>query len=181
MKNLTIITGHESRSNYLDNLTEDALDEVQSELLNDWIEYIYGNLNTEEVSLWHLKPFLNDMLVAKPGQLIVRQFPDAFMSPQEISKLCSLICSVSRKGVKIVIETHSDHIINGVLVGIRTYYNTKKENRILRGISHEDVEILFYTPHKVFSIELQENGGLTNVPEGFFDQTIKDNEYILGL
>ena len=81
----------------------------------------------------------------------------------------------------ITILTHSNHIINGICVACRRYYNdTMKGLETKRGISNEDVSIYFFNEEST-KINLQPNGGMGGNPDGFFEQIIIDNELILGL
>jgi predicted ATPase len=76
--------------------------------------------------------------------------------------------------VQVVVETHSDHLLNGVRLAV-------KENLI----SPDDVLFHFFTREVetgdafVQSPAVLKNGRLSNWPEGFFDQWDKDVDALL--
>ena len=61
-------------------------------------------------------PIIVAILSAQPGALIIIENPEAHLHPSGIAKLTELICLAAQAGIQIIIETHSDHIINGILV-----------------------------------------------------------------
>jgi predicted ATPase len=78
-----------------------------------------------------------------------------------------LIAKVAMNDVQIIIETHSDHIINGIRVAI-------KEQQL-----NKDKVVLFYFEKiitnneqysKVTKIELDKNGTLSEYPENLLDE-----------
>ena len=77
-------------------------------------------------------------------------------------------------------ETHSDHIINGILV------NCKKFEKESKGISRDNVSMIFFerdeTNHssKVSKILIEEEGTVRYTPKGFFDQFTIDRKYLMG-
>jgi predicted ATPase len=107
------------------------------------------------------------LLAARPGELIIIENPESHIHPKGQAKLGELIALVARNDVQIIIETHSDHILNGIRVAV-------KEDPKLK-----DRTILFYfnkiiTPNeqysKVTNIEIDRNGTLSEYPEGLLDE-----------
>ena len=72
------------------------------------------------------------LLTARPGELIIIENPESHIHPRGQAELGRLIALVAQNDVQLIIETHSDHIVNGVRVGV-------KENPELK-----DRTILFY-------------------------------------
>lgn len=120
------------------------------------------------------------LLSAKPGALIILENPEAHLHPQAQSEIANLISLVAERGVQVIIETHSDHIINGVLVNCK-----RKENNEL-GINKEKVTIYYiggkdeYHSAIVEKISVLENGKIDKQPRGFFDRTQEDSMYLAG-
>ncbi|NJO02817.1 MAG: DUF3696 domain-containing protein [Bacteroidia bacterium] len=79
-----------------------------------------------------------------------------------------------------MVETHSDHILNGILVAI------KKHKLGEPGIAHDQVRIYYFdrdeTQHatRVTPVPVQEGGRIKRPPSGFFDQISKDREFLMG-
>jgi predicted ATPase len=120
------------------------------------------------------------LLSAKPGALIILENPEAHLHPQAQSEIANLISLVAERGVQVIVETHSDHIINGVLV------NCKKKERGERGIDREKVSIYYIGGKDEFhsaiidKIEVLENGRINKQPDGFFDKAEQDLMYLAG-
>lgn len=107
------------------------------------------------------------LLASRPGELIIIESPESHIHPRGQAELGKLIALTAQNDVQLIIETHSDHIINGVRVAI-------KENPQLKN----DV-ILFYFDKmvteteqyaKITDIEIDENGTLSDYPENLLDE-----------
>lgn len=107
------------------------------------------------------------LLSAKPGALLIIENPESHIHPKGQAKLGELIALVVQNDVQIIIETHSDHIVNGIRVGI-------KEEKLSK-----DKAILFYFKKiveeqeqysAITDIVLDKNGTLSEEPEGLLDE-----------
>lgn len=107
------------------------------------------------------------LLSAKPGGLLIIENPESHIHPRGQAELGKLIALVAQNDVQLVIETHSDHIVNGIRVGI-------KEKPVLEGRS-----ILFYFEKvvtdneqysKITNIEIDKNGTLSEYPANLLDE-----------
>ncbi len=126
-------------------------------------------------------PIIIALLSAQAGDLLIIENPESHLHPKGQSKLAELMCLAAQNGVQIFCETHSDHIVNGVRVGI---IKNKKENVA------ENVKIFYFTKNndatsQVFDIPITE-GARLKVKElrkkditGFFDQIDTDLSIIL--
>ncbi len=125
--------------------------------------------------LSYVLPILVAILSAEKDSLILIENPEAHIHPYGISKLTELICLASQAGIQIIVETHSDHVINGVLVQSKN--NEEDESK---GINRENVKIYHFTrneeEHRTISNELLilEGGRIFKRIDGFFDQIGKD-------
>jgi predicted ATPase len=107
------------------------------------------------------------LLKAKPSDLIIIENPESHVHPRGQAELGRLISLVAQNNVQVIIETHSDHILNGIRVGV-------KENPNLM-----DKTILFYF-EKIFSdteqyskitnIEINERGELSEYPKNLLEE-----------
>ena len=73
-------------------------------------------------------PVITALLSAKPGALILIENPEAHLHPDGQAELARLMCLVAQRGIQVIVETHSDHIINGVLVNCKRF---EKEGRTI--------------------------------------------------
>jgi predicted ATPase len=148
-------------------------------------KYGVGDTYTEEFTpenvgfgVSYTLPIVVALLAAKKDSLILIENPEAHLHPKGQAKLAELMCLAAQNGVQIFCETHSDHIINGILVSVYEHYKDKRDNQDkLRGISNENVNITFFdrnaTEHisEVITIKLSETGRFVDKkPTNFFDQ-----------
>lgn len=100
---------------------------------------------------------------------VIIENPEAHLHPSAQSKLGKFLAKMAYAGVQIIIETHSDHIINGIRIAIKN-----------KEISNDDVIFNSFSKGEelgenfVEEISIDENGRLNKWPEGFFDQYEKD-------
>ncbi|MGH4016463.1 MAG: DUF3696 domain-containing protein [Pseudonocardiaceae bacterium] len=106
------------------------------------------------------------LLAPENGVLLVEN-PEAHLHPAGQSRLGRFLARVAGSGVQVVIETHSDHTVNGVRLAVAEEQT----------IDSQDVIVHFFGKagdgHPV-SIDLTEHGRLSAWPEGFFDQIETD-------
>lgn len=57
-------------------------------------------------------------LGAESDSVIIIENPEIHLHPKAQSKLCEFLYFVSQSGRQLFIETHSDHIFNGLRVGV---------------------------------------------------------------
>lgn len=107
------------------------------------------------------------LLSARPGELIIIENPESHIHPRGQAELGRLIALVADNDVQIIIETHSDHIINGIRVAV-------KEKEICK-----DKVIIYYFKKEVKSdeqysmitnIEIDKNGELSDYPKDMLDE-----------
>lgn len=115
------------------------------------------------------------ILAARKGDLLLIENPEAHLHPKGQSKLAELICLAAQSGIQLIIESHSDHIFNG----LRKSIFSKK-------IGNEKVKTYFFKTNElnttvVDEIKLSEMGRITNPVRDFFDQFDNDLDELIGL
>lgn len=100
-------------------------------------------------------------LSMESGILIVEN-PEAHLHPQAQLRLTELLAKVSEGDVQILIETHSEHIVNGFRI-----YALRKNFKL----ASEDLSIYFFdADYSIKHLSVESNGRIKNWPKGFFDQ-----------
>jgi len=109
-------------------------------------------------------PIIVGALVAPAGSLLIVENPEAHLHPAGQSQIGMFLARVAAAGVQVVIETHSDHVVNGIRRMVR--------NQTLRP---EQVAISFFNDmSRIVTPRIYEDGGIDPWPDGFFDQIEKD-------
>ncbi|NES24399.1 MAG: DUF3696 domain-containing protein, partial [Symploca sp. SIO3E6] len=118
-------------------------------------------------------PIVVSGLIAKPGEILIVENPEAHLHPKAQSRLAQFLAKVSSCGVQVFIESHSDHILNALRIAV-----------LDKVLNHEDLKILYFqhkTESPVVEIPVQPDGSIEEWPEGFFDQMDKDFERLFGI
>ncbi len=141
------------------------------------LEYAYkqpnfGNTNNfkpENVGfgISYVLPVVTALLAIKPGQLLIIENPESHIHPRGQAELGKLIALAAMNDVQIIIETHSDHILNGIRVAV-------KENNLLK----DDIILFYFDKNitdseqysKITDIEIDKNGSLSEYPDNLLDE-----------
>ncbi len=120
-------------------------------------------------------PIVVAALHATKDSIVLIENPESHIHPDGQAKLMELICKAAKAGVQFIIETHSDHIINGLLVATKQGL-----------IEPDDSKVYFFdrniASHATESIHLPilPGGKIRKPPKGFFDRLDKDMETLMG-
>jgi predicted ATPase len=110
-------------------------------------------------------PIVTACLSAPTGSLLLLENPEAHLHPRGQAALGTLIAKCAGDGVQILVETHSDHILNGIRLAVKH-----------GAIPNVDVGLHHFTRDTGTGDSYFEtptilpNGELTAWPEGFFDE-----------
>ncbi len=135
-------------------------------------QYEYGDNTTSNYSslnvgfgLTYVLPVIVLILKSKPGDFIIIENPESHLHPAGQSKIAEMCAIAANNGVQIIVETHSDHFLNGVRVATK--------NKI---ITPEKSQIYFFEKEKnglntiPRSINIDVDGKLSDWPKSFFDE-----------
>ncbi len=110
-------------------------------------------------------PILVALLSAKAGDLIIIENPEIHLHPKGQSRIGMLMAYAAQAGVQIIVETHSDHVLNGIRVAA-----------FERKIEAEKIQISFFSRSiddeetQIHKIQVTQNGRLGDYPEGLLDE-----------
>jgi len=121
-------------------------------------------------------PVITAILSAKKGDLLIIENPESHLHPQGQAKLGELIGRAANDGVQLIIESHSDHLFNGIRVAVK--------NQL---ISSDDVSIFYFVRDqnslehttKIEQPIIDSNGRISHKPTGFFDEYSKQLDELI--
>jgi predicted ATPase len=110
-------------------------------------------------------PIVVAILSARPGDLVVIDSPEAHLHPRAQVALTRLLVSSAATNVQVIVETHSDHVLNAVRVAVH------------RGeIRRRGVRVHFFDradlsePPRRQEVSIDRRGRFDGRPNGFFDE-----------
>lgn len=113
----------------------------------------------------YVLPIITTMLLAERGAKVFVENPEAHLHPGAQSRLIEFLIKYStEKEIQLFIETHSDHIINGLRIAVSKEKLDKQKAHII----HFNRK-LFQSP-EVYQIKIDGKGNLSDYPEGFMDE-----------
>jgi predicted ATPase len=113
------------------------------------------------------------ILSSVENSLLIVENPEAHLHPYGQSNIGKFLALLAACGVQVVVETHSEHVINGARLQLATMGQTDQMavNFFSFASNQLDVE----------QIGLNTHGELESWPKGFFDQSKTDLRELLGL
>ncbi len=128
------------------------------------------NLELGQVGLGlsQILPILTLGLCSEPGDIVIVESPEIHLHPAAQHRLCEFFVQLARAGRQVVLETHSDHIVNAVRLAAKRGANDG-------GLTPEMIAVHFFHQQGdktgVERLHLDELGRFDRWPNGFFDQT----------
>lgn len=127
--------------------------------------------------LSHILPIITACLVAEAGNVLLIENPEVHLHPAGQAMVGHFLALAAASGVQVLLETHSDHVLNGVRRAVRDGMLTPDQAKIHFFMPRPQTE---KAPPQVTTITVNEKGGLDAWPEGFFDQFDKDLSFLTG-
>jgi predicted ATPase len=123
-------------------------------------------------------PIIVSCLLAEKDRIIIIENPEAHLHPSAQSKMGYFLGVMANAGISIIVETHSDHIINGIQIAVakKAIENHKVTINFFAYENRTKVELALdnflgnKTQPLIKSIEINAKGELSEWPLGFFDQ-----------
>ena len=121
-------------------------------------------------------PVITELLRSEAPSVFLLQQPEVHLHPKAQAALGSLFCEIAGRNRQIVVETHSDHLIDRVLTDIRDGRGRVKA---------VDVSILFFERRgldvHVHSLKVDEEGNVMDEPDSYRDFFMQEMQRSLGL
>lgn len=106
-------------------------------------------------------PVLVALIAAEPGELVYLEQPEVHLHPRAQSVLADLLAQAASRGVRVIVETHSELLLLGMLTCI-VESRIRPEDVILHWFQRNAAGVT-----KVTSREPDENGSFGDWPEDF--------------
>ena len=128
--------------------------------------------------LTQVLPIMVAALSANRDDLLLIENPEVHLHPAGQAAMGEFLAIVASAGVQVMIETHSDHVLNGIRRAVKNHT-----------LPSEDVALHFFRPRRedlpgdkpqVQSPILDAAGNIDSWPQGFFDQFDRDMNYFAG-
>ncbi|MGM9534900.1 MAG: DUF3696 domain-containing protein [Intestinibacter sp.] len=193
---------NKNREKILDeNMVKDSTSLTLDYSVNYWFEYIIGGkvaiedikqtdrikalfmskngrgVRTKNIGsgLSYLISIVIMCLSLEENETLIIENPEIHLHPKAQSRLIEFFIFISKANRQLIIETHSDHIFNGVRAGIAN-----------NEIALDDVSINFLSLDDRYCtvnnrIEIGKRGSIKNCPTDLFDQFDIDLDRMLGL
>jgi predicted ATPase len=139
------------------------------------------NLTSEPVrptnfgfGITYVLPVLTATLAARQGSTLLIENPEAHLHPRGQVIMGDLLTRAAAGGVQVIVETHSDHVLNGTRIAVH------------RGIIEPEMVWLHYFQRPrgsatttLESPRIDRNGRIDVWPDGFFDEWSKSLDELL--
>ena len=113
-------------------------------------------------------PIIVALLRARENDLLIFENPEAHLHPAAQVELGKLMALASGRGVQIIIESHSDHILNSLRLARKEGIISQKDLNMIfvqRDFgAGDDTEVTY-----IDEIQITDEGKLNDRPKNFFD------------
>jgi hypothetical protein BACCOPRO_00147 len=140
----------------------------------DYLQFYLDSANTTDgfrpsnvgFGYSYVLPIITTLLFAEKGAKVFIENPEAHLHPGAQSRLIEFLVKYAvEKDIQLFIETHSDHIINGLRIAVSEKLLDRKDAHIIH-FNREDSK----SSPIVSQIKIDGNGNLSDYPQGFMDE-----------
>ena len=121
-------------------------------------------------------PVITEVLRPDTPSMFLLQQPEVHLHPSAQAALGSLFCHTAALGRRLVIETHSDHLLDRVRMDVRDGTTS---------LTPDDVSILFFEPGeldvRIHSLRLDDQGNVLDAPDSYRRFFMQEMTRSLGL
>ena len=182
-----------------DNVITERSSRTFSGQLNYWLKKLTGygiqvRLEGSEYKVWYIGTggkeihphhvgtgvsFITGVLIAGlasciNGGLLIVENPEIHLHPSAQADMIDFLAMVSSAGSQVLVETHSDHLFNGIR---RLLRQREIDGKIVRVFNFRRADI---GTSVIRNVLLNQYGGIVNDEPGLFDQFDKDLEALIG-
>lgn len=145
----------------------EEINELVSILCEEYFSGINVNITDMGFGTSQVLPIILEGYFIKRGSTFIIEQPEIHLHPKAQSKLGDLFIDIAKQNKNLIIETHSEHLIRRI------------QRRIAENvISCKDVAFYYVIigdeGSEIKSLEINNNGYIKNIPEGFFDESYSE-------
>lgn len=126
--------------------------------------------------LTYVLPVVTALLMSERGSMVIVENPESHLHPAGQSKIGLLCALAANAGIQVILESHSDHVLNGIRVAV-------KQNKI----KAEDTSIYYFQRDRTLAVHeseiiplyIDEKGRIDEWPKGFMDEWEKQLDELL--
>lgn len=124
----------------------------------------------------YVLPIIVGGLLAEKGTMLIVENPEVHLHPSAQSKIGIFLAVVASSGVQVILETHSEHIINGIrIASLQKRIDTRKLS-----INYFNLDDDLKTT-RIEHIQITAKADLSKWPKGFLDQEQNDLRELITL
>jgi predicted ATPase len=113
-------------------------------------------------------PIIVALLSLPKDGLVLLENPEAHLHPKGQTQMGKLMAQVAAAGTQVIVETHSDHILEGIQLAVFEG-QLKPEQTCFHYFDFDEQGLV-----KKATPKINEQGRLDNWPSGFFDESINN-------
>ena len=121
-------------------------------------------------------PILTETLRPDASDLFLFQQPEVHLHPSAQAALGTLFCEIAASGKQLVVETHSDHLLDRIRMDVRDAKT---------GLAPEDVCVLFFERNdlavRIHTLGFDRNGNVLDAPLGYRQFFMDETRRSIGL
>ena len=107
-------------------------------------------------------PVVTELLRSDDPDMFLLQQPEVHLHPSAQAAMGSLFCQLATPNRQLIVETHSDHLMNRILADVRDGVS---------GLKAEDISILFFERREldivIHSLQLDKEGNVRHAPDTY--------------
>lgn len=139
-------------------------------MIRNSVQSDFGLSTNVGYGISYLLPIIVTGLIASKNSIIIVENPEAHLHPAAQSQIGKFLAMVASTGTRVVVETHSDHLVNGI------QYFAVCNNEFINSVVINNFSIAYNSNPKqgyvkINRIGLKEDGDFSSWPLGFMDQS----------
>jgi predicted ATPase len=117
--------------------------------------------------LTYVLPVVTAILSARSGDLLLIENPESHLHPAGQSLVAKLVAIAAENDVQIIVETHSDHFLNGIRMSVKS--GLIDSDNVCAYFLSRDIDNSEHSA-LVEKVRIEDSGRINYWPKGFFDE-----------